>query len=630
MAANLVSNPGFEQGAGDGWPELWAADRNVFSLVTDSPRTGTYCLRFENHDATRYVLCTAPLSLERGKRYELEAWVRTENVEGEDSGAAICIEWYGENKTFLGGAYPGGVKATNAEWTRVHGTTRPVPDEAIYTHVVCYVRKGMTGVAYWDDVSVKRFFPPLVAGMATDAYRNTVSGGTIRIKTGLYLDDSGLAPELVSARLILSDTQGRAVLTVAATTVANDEALFILDSDRLEPGAYSACCTVRSKDGRFEGTASCNLTKVEEPASRKAYIDSHGRLILDGEPFFPLGTYWSGVSEKHLDIYAKSAFNCLMPYGSPNLEQLDSCHKRGLKVIYSIKDYYAGTRWSPKHIRSTDDERPAVEKKVAEVGGHPAIMAWYINDELPLSMLDRLSARQRLMEQLDPTRPTWVVLYQVGDVRSYLPSFDVIGTDPYPIPQRPAKAALKYARMTHEATFGFRAVWMVPQIFNWAAYRKTPEEKAKCRAPTLLEMRSMSWQCIAGGATGLVFYSWMDLWRLDALDPFEDRWRDVCLLAAEIKRFIPVLLSVDAPVRPGQVECADDVAWRLFAMGGDTYLIAVNSETEPAEAVFRFSAGVQVCATELGESQASASGPEVKVMFAPLEPKVIRLRFGTR
>ena len=160
-------------------------------------------------------------------------------------------------------------------------------------------------------------------------------------------------------------------------------------------------------------------------------------------------------------------------------------------------------------------------------------------------MLDRLAARRELLEELDPGHPTWVVLYQVDEVRQYLPSFHAIGTDPYPIPARPVALAGQWTRKTVDGVCGARPVWMVPQVFNWANYKKTPEEKAQHRAPTLDEMRSMAWQCIAEGANGLVFYSWFDLHK-DATTPFDEPRARVKQLAAGIAPLTPVLLSLDA------------------------------------------------------------------------------------
>ena len=635
---NLAPNPGFEEAGESGWALEWSPRPGVYALDASSPRNGKRCLSFRNTDASKYVLCNAPIELEIGKQYEFEVWVRTEGVEGPDSGATICLQWWDKDREFIGGAYPGGVKGTQREWKRVVGRTARIPENAAGFDVTCYVRKGMTGAAWWDDVAIRLYHPPLVGAMTTNRYRGQVDGGTVAVRAGLDLASHDLTPDDVVAELRVEADDGRLVATVSPGALSESETAFEIDAMPLEPGRYSLRCSVRSRDGRSSGTASCPLRRTEKAKPRKATIDEHQRLILDGEPFFPLGTYWGSITEPHLEIYAKSPFNCIMPYGTKEREQLDLAQAHGVKVIFSVKDYYYGTKWCPPQVGSLAEERPTIEAVVRAVGDHPAIMAWYINDELPLSMIDRLSARRDLLEELDPSRPTWVVLYQVGDVRSYLPSFDVIGTDPYPIPTRPASTALDYTRRTVDATFKYRAVWMVPQIFNWASYKKTPEEKEKHRAPTFEEMRSMAWQCIAGGANGLVFYSWFDLWRMDKetasggeatmREPFEERWRDVCRMAEPIKRLMPVLLSAEQCPQPVQVEASGPVAWRLYAKDGDTVVVAVNSADESATAALTFAGTIGGAESLLGQSPPVLDERTVRLTFAPLEPKVVRLRSG--
>ncbi len=41
-------------------------------------------------------------------------------------------------------------------------------------------------------------------------------------------------------------------------------------------------------------------------------------------------------------------------------------------------------------------------------------------------------------------------------------------------------------------------------VLYWANYNKTEAEKKRGRTPTYDEVRSMAWQCICEGATGLV------------------------------------------------------------------------------------------------------------------------------
>lgn len=623
VGPNLAPNPGFEEMDGD-QPAGWRLPSPEYSLSTTAPRGGERCLRFENADAGKYVLCAVPVAVEKGRRYELSAWVRTENIEGEDSGATLCLEFWGAEKKYLSGSYPSGVKGTQGEWKLVRAVSGPVPEATESVNLTCYVRKGMTGIAYWDDVSLRLFVPPLAEGITTDRYRNETTGGPVRVFVGLSLAGTLAEPGDVEGALEVIDGGGKVVATAKPSAIAADQAEFVLDSTPLAVGSYRVVCRFALRNGPAKGEAAIGLHRVAEPTKRRVYIDEHQRLIVEGKPFFPLGMYWSGVDEKNLAIYADSSFNCLMPYGRPNRERMDWIHGHGLKVIASIKDYYAGTTWCPKHIATPEDERPAVEQAVAECREHPALLAWYLNDELPKEMMDRLDAHQSWIEELDPDHPTWVVLYQVNDVRAYLSSFDAIGTDPYPIPTKPAATALDWTRKTRNGVFGQRSVWQVPQVFDWRAYKKSAEDAATYRAPTLLEMRSMAWQCIAAGANGLVFYSWFDLHKMNAVDPFEQRWGEVKSMAAEIDALIPVILSVE-PVPTVVAEAPEGVAWRLARLENAVYLIAVNSTDEPAAASFRFPSAYAKLSHALGESGARLDGATLELSFGPLEPKVVRL-----
>ena len=318
---------------------------------------------------------------------------------------------------------------------------------------------------------------------------------------GLTLDECGVNPLDVEGLFHFEAADGKAVRQAKPDRLTSDRAVLEMDASTLPVGEYTVRFTLARKDGNAKGSASMSLSRVDKLPERKVYIDASRRLIVDGQPFFPLGMYWSGVKEKELDLYAKGPFNCLMPYGSPTTNQMDACHARSLKVIYSIKDFYSGTRWAPAGMKTEADEVAEIKRRMALYRHHPALIAWYINDELPVSMVDRLAARQRLMEALDPDHPTWVVLYQYDQIDAYIQTFDVIGTDPYPLPDKPAGTALTWTRATRDRSYASRALWQVPQVFDWGAYRKG-EERAKSRAPTLAEMREYPSSTIACAPRG--------------------------------------------------------------------------------------------------------------------------------
>lgn len=616
---NLVANPSFEELDADGWPVGWSHPA-VYSTDTEHARTGERSLKLVNDDPERYLLCTQRIELQPGKRYEIGAFVRTEGLEGSDTGATICVEWRKPDGTWMGGNYPSGRKGDTDEWTPVGGITGRIPEDATGFTIACYVRREMTGAAWWDDVSVRLVRErPLSTALLEPSYRGWVTADgpdAALIRASFVLDDVPTAPEdlRLVARLLDGDGVERARAEVGEIT--GEDRLLSLPLPDLAPGEHRLTIDlVDKRAGEVICTDDYPIVRREGPPPH-AFIDEHNRLIVDGEPVFPLGMYWSGINEDELKRYVEAPFNCLMPYGSPNAEQMDLAQRYGLSVIYSIKDYYFGTRYCPAGITSEADEEPAVRARVRQYRDHPALLAWYLNDELPVTMMDRLVAHQRWVEEEDPNHPTWVVLYQIDQVGRYLRSFDVIGTDPYPIPHRPASLAAEWTIRTREAVGDSRAIWMVPQAFNWGSVRDDREY----RPPTRDEMRSMTWQCICEGADGLVYYSWFNM-RRDPSAPFEERWEDLKAVVGEVAEMVPVLLSIE-PTPEVTVTGDAAIHWTVRTLNGAHWLMMVNDAPEAATTSVRFAdPPAQVM---LGDAQLPLDGGELRLEFAPLEVKLLR------
>ena len=631
------TNLSFEKAADNGMPSHWGGDRNFFSADKGAGRNGTVALRM-NADGEHYRLCSQKLDVTPGTRLEFSAYVRTDDP--ENCRPMIAVEWTAGGK-WLGGSYSQTcVEEEGAEsdgWTKV-GNVATVPAEADRVTLLCYVFKGGKGTAWFDDCQVKEVIASPYSAITSDHYRHVTDGkdfgGELTIRVGVARSSAVASPQAAAAPLVITDQRGAEVMTLEPAAFGDDYIDYIVPAGELTPGKYTAKLTMPGAEDDQRQSISLRFTRVEEYPERYAYIDQYRRLIVDGEPFFPLGCYFGGVSEKDLAIYADSAFNCLMPYASISREDLDRCQESNIKVIYSVKDNFK-TLAVKSEQEGIDRTRQTVEK----LKDHPAIIAWYINDELPLTMLRELTDRRDLLERLDPGRPAWVVLYQVNDVRSYIPTFDVIGTDPYPIPNNPASYAGDRAVTTNRAVFGLHALWQVPQIFDWASYKKTDEEKKANRPPTLEEMRGMFWMHIAAGANGLVAYSWTDLWRMDKTvaeggrayvrEPFEQRWAEVKTVAAEVAEFFPVLLSIDPAMdaRLSGEQSAKDTIVRLYGHEGKTWMLIVNlldeTQTVPFEASEAESAELQLGGklVSFEEGKGSVELEAFQPCFVVLTPK---------
>lgn len=606
---NLLRNPGFEDG-----PAGWRLPRE-FAVAGDVARTGAHSLRLDHPDAASYPLASQKIELKPGRQYRYSAWIKTRGVTGSDSGATICMEWSGA-KGWLGGSYESGKKG-DQDWFRVEGITAPVPEEATGIHVSLYLRKGMTGTAWFDDVSVSEFYPPaLDASLLRPNYRGRLCADAadprviVRARVAEHLKGSLTAGQTT----LLGSLRKKGAETVQERRIHPPQAGVndvMFDGGALSPGEYQVRLELTGPDGVSLGRQEFDLHKLAPDAPRPAvFIDEHNRTMVDGKPFFPLGWYFGpGPSTPdyagHLDRVAASAFNTIMCYGvnSGGIDKvrayLDAFSARNLKLIYSIKDVYEGTRWFHEPVLGFRGEEAIVRGVVSAFKDHPALLAWYLNDELPLSMRDRLDARQRLVSALDPNHPTWAVLYQVDEFAGYQNSADVLGTDPYPIPSKPVTLAADWTRKCAAVSDGMRPLWMVPQAFDWGNYRK--ETAAESRPPTLDEELVMTYLCLIHGAHGLIYYSYSDLMR----DPrgFEKRWADMVVVGDEVKQLFPALLSTAAADGP-EVEIAAgaiDFARRADDERRRYVLMANPSPDQPATVRVTVSSGAELQLLRRGE-----------------------------
>ena len=122
-------------------------------------------------------------------------------------------------------------------------------------------------------------------------------------------------------------------------------------------------------------------------------------------------------------------------------------------------------------------------------------------------------------------------------------TFEILGSDPYPIGSgnKTTSGVHQEVNLTVFQTDDARPVWEVIQAMNWANYHKGAP-CPRCHTPTYTETRSMTWQSIAAGANGIVFYEYTDLLRNPDV-PFETSFANLKEIAAEVMLQAPIILS---------------------------------------------------------------------------------------
>jgi hypothetical protein len=117
------------------------------------------------------------------------------------------------------------------------------------------------------------------------------------------------------------------------------------------------------------------------------------------------------------------------------------------------------------------------------------------------------------------------VLCKTRDVVDVINTTDIMGFDEYPVglyQNGQIRTVDKTMSETYDKVLEGKLFLPVIQIFDWAAYFGD----ASSHVPTIQEMIHMSWQGFIAGGKGIIYYSLFDLFNVEHITPFEDRWKE--------------------------------------------------------------------------------------------------------
>lgn len=331
--------------------------------------------------------------------------------------------------------------------------------------------------------------------------------------------------------------------------------------------------------------------------STKVYIDDEGFTVKNGKRIFPYGVYIGkgddqGIMKdfsRHLQQIKDGGFNTVLSYYYGNRSNANAqsylklADQIGLNVIYSFSDFYDGSpNYADYNVRANDRLGQLVEALKNE----PALLSWYIADELPLSYIVAAERNYQKIKSIDVDHP----VYQVTDKPAWLPDLqhvsDVIGTDPYPV-NTSTNANLKMVTDWTKPTIGFpnKGVWQVVQAFNKGLFNSQNRESYV--HPTEQQVKNMVFQSIIGGAKGILLYGYHHLaYRYDvkkgafvvSQQDFEQNWAQLLNINKEMATIIPVVL--ENQIVTINVQENPNVQHRAWRYQNDIYLMLANTSKQ--------------------------------------------------
>jgi len=311
-----------------------------------------------------------------------------------------------------------------------------------------------------------------------------------------------------------------------------------------------------------------------------------GGLIVNKLPFFPFGFYcYSPVYPSLPEEEVVKGFNVISPYQKIVPETLnerkaymDRCAELGMKVHYNLLSVSGGGGVGSKIEGLSDDEKR--ERLISEIKtfrDHPALLGWYISDEPNGSDIapEKLEEIYRTVKENDPWHPVSIVfMAPFLSAKRYSSALDIVMADPYPVPDFPVTMPGDVAGQLRSEFKGNKPFWIVPQAFGGG--------ELWSREPTIQEIRSMTWQSIINGATGIQYFVRQGL---NYFPKSAATWSECGRMAIEVAELTPWLLS-DEETLPVE-SYSKNVLVSSRVHDGQLIIMAVNKINEPISASFR-------------------------------------------
>jgi len=409
-----------------------------------------------------------------------------------------------------------------------------------------------------------------------------------------------------------------------------------------------------------------------EATAASVAIDDTGCLLVNGEPFFPIGLYQ--VPYWDMDDVKEHGFNIvdeIQPVADPlDRTFLDAAQRAGLWVriaLYSGFNWWNGAYgpWEP-NMRETLDWAFLKDYSGDHLSPkhHSATLMWYLEDE-PRSneppiepYYSNLRAADAYLNEVDPGHPDMTCLYaadfQDADSAARLTQFrrwsfpDLVAVDCYPLtssaPPNPFDAPLTAVAkwmdelclaMALEGRHGSPQV--VIEAFHFGGWRM-PSER---------QLRLMVYLSIIHGAKGVWYFCYGTAERNGqpygpgpGLHNDPAMWAYVGELNRELAELSEPILSppllASAAASTAALAGPDRYGYppihqALRSHDGWTYLLAANgSETATHQATFTLPTGIGVGAVEVlfeGRSILTSGGTFAD-RFEPMAVHVYRWRAG--
>ena len=466
----------------------------------------------------------------------------------------------------------------NHDWTdyKAEFTTTDKPENV---SIVLFVRKGRWCTAMYDNFYIREVGGEYLAGMLNTYNRVTEDEPDMLFAVNTIGEVSYPGSDKAEkvAFVVVKDSGGKTVLD---RRVPFEGTRFDVSAKGLAKGEYAVSATIADVANKLVLTSEDLRLEVGVPdgAPKRGAVafDKYGRTLVDGKPFLPLAVYVGGTAAYQNDWFVRSPFNTYLAYsgfalrvgqskyrGAKGLrESLDLIDRAGKKIILSSATFFPGVDrtvgglmedWGFK--KGETDYETFIAHCVSSIKDHPALLGYYITDELPPERYRELIVRRNTYNRADPFHPTTGVYFRLAELADYTAVSDAPSIDFYPISGKDKPQSQRLVAESMDAAnavwarrdTGAMPFWATLQMFSWGG--SNPDVNKNYRMPTENESVAMGFMSAIGGAKGFIWYYLFDICHAQSGDPqkrfarFEENWKAFSNAARELKHLEPFILS---------------------------------------------------------------------------------------
>lgn len=571
---NIFKNPSFENGL-SGW---YIENRNCLP-TNETAHTGSYSLHCKS-TANQSGFVAQWNYLFPGLKYRISGYFKIKSI-----GPGGYVSLLAEHGIYGIWSYPKCPVNTTPpcvdEWVYFSEVTTMYLSPDNVTYIMEVVSKGDT--EFWvDDIAFEMVTTDkLLRAAEVRSWRQEVFESKVEVLADLLITGTCFEKgDYLNLTLdVIDQSTQEVVRTITDYKIElrteNFLAIFILDPKGLKEGFYTMRVTMKNSLFGTTEVVETNMHKLGKKREYKRYIDNYNRVIDNGKPFFPLGLYTYTIfnNNTEIDTITDSPFNLVL-VPTTETKHIDHIYNRSNGKIRSIVSLNCVTTISSNRTKM-DQAIECAEKRSKMWSKSDGFFGYYLFDEPPLGAIPSMREVTLKLREIDYDHFIYPVINKRLNLHLYKEGFDVVGNDVYPVQHYDdLRAVAIVARQGRDRVMNSRAMWNVPQIFDWTVYNHTDE-----KPPTEKQLRHMTYQFIVGGGMGIIYYHYSEMQVMSWKNPVDKEWAKVKKVAKELQdKYVPIIMS-GLDINPGlKLPVVEDYMCyaRFFRYNGHDYVLAVN------------------------------------------------------